>query len=356
MNGRHSRTAAIVLGFIIIVALIGACAGASDGRDGRSGLDGFSNGSNEQATGGAAPPPDGLPVDAGPAGVPGKSGETGSTVEGDGASNLVKADQPLIIKTGTLRLEVTDIPTVLSKARSAIAGLGGYVSGSQESNESDQSVAVITYRVPADRWDEALSALRALAAKVVTEQTEAVEVTGQVLDLGARIENLKVTEQALQTIMDQAAKISDVLEVQAQLTAVRGEIEQLATQKAHLEAQAALGTLTATYTVPVAVVTTAAQGWSLAAELDRAAGRLVELGQSLASAAVWAVVVGLPILLLVLIFAVPIIFVLRRAARRVGRPRPPAPLWGPPAAGSAVLATTGGEPPAGGPTGPADVA
>ena len=336
MNRQHSRTAATVLGFIIVAALIGACAGASGGSAGRGALDGFENGSSDQATGEAPLPPDGLPVDAGPA--------------GDGASNLAKPDQPLIVKTGTLRLQVSDIPTVLSKAQAAIAGLGGYVSASEESNESDQSVAVITYRVPADRWDEALSALRGLATKVVTEQTGAVEVTGQVLDLGARVANLRVTEQALQDIMEQATKISDVLEVQAQLTAVRGEIEQLATQKAHLEAQAALGTLTATYTVPVAVVTTAAQGWSLAEELDRAAARLVELGQSLASAAVWAAVVGLPILLLVLLFAVPIVFVLRRASRRVGRPRPPAPLLGSAISGSGGAGSDSGEATAAGPS------
>jgi hypothetical protein len=350
MNRRHSRTAATVLGFIILAALIGACAGASGGPDGRGGLDGFGNGSSDQATGEVPLLPDGPPADAGPAGVPGKATDPGSTSAGDGASNLVKSDQPLIVKTGTLRLQVSDIPTVLSKAQAAIAALGGYVSGSEESNESDQSVAVITYRVPADRWDEALSALRGLASKVVTEQTEAVEVTGQVLDLGARVANLRVTEQALQAIMEQATKISDVLEVQAQLTAVRGEIEQLATQKAHLEAQAALGTLTATYTVPVAVVTTAAQGWSLAEELDRAAARLVELGQSLASAAVWAAVVGLPILLLVLLFAVPIVFVLRRASRRVGRPRPPAPLLGSATSGPEGAGSDSGEAPAAGPS------
>ena len=172
-------------------------------------------------------------------------------------------------------------------------------------------------------------------------------MTGQVLDLGARIDNLKATERALQAIMDQAVKISDVLEVQAQLTAVRGEIEQLSTQKAHLEAQAAMGTLTATFTVPVPVVTTTAQGWSLAEELDRAAARLVELGQSLASAGVWLVVVGLPILLIVLILAVPVVFILRRLARRMNRPPAGPPLWGPGASAGAAPPVVGGDLPAG---------
>ena len=80
-----------------------------------------------------------------------------------------------------------------------------------------------------------------------SEQTQTDEVTGQVLDLGARIVNLQATERALQAIMDKAIKISDVLDVQAQLTDVRGQIEQLETEKKHLEEQAAYGTLDVTF-------------------------------------------------------------------------------------------------------------
>ena len=46
--------------------------------------------------------------------------------------------------------------------------------------------AEITYRIPADRWEAALDSLRGLnglTTKVVTEHTEAVEVTAQVIDL-----------------------------------------------------------------------------------------------------------------------------------------------------------------------------
>ena len=46
--------------------------------------------------------------------------------------------------------------------------------------------------------------------------------------------------------MAKATKIPDILEVQAQLTGVREEIEQLTAQKKSLEEQAALATLTVT--------------------------------------------------------------------------------------------------------------
>jgi len=68
--------------------------------------------------------------------------------------------------------------------------MGGYVGASNTSNDGDQPTAEITYRIPADRWEDALDLLRGLnglTTKVVTEHTEAVEVTGQVIDLQARI-------------------------------------------------------------------------------------------------------------------------------------------------------------------------
>jgi len=47
--------------------------------------------------------------------------------------------------------------------------------------------------------------------------------------------------------MARATKISDVLDVQEQLTGTRGEIEKLAGDKAHLQDQASYGSLAVTY-------------------------------------------------------------------------------------------------------------
>jgi len=52
----------------------------------------------------------------------------------------------------------------------------------------------ITFRVPVAKWDDALTALRKIGSKVVSEQTSANDVTSQVIDLNARIDNLKTTE------------------------------------------------------------------------------------------------------------------------------------------------------------------
>src|SRR5947199_24090 len=93
------------------------------------------------------------------------------------------------------------------------------------------------------------AALRGLADKVLTERSSTEDVTGQVVDLGARIKNLEATERALQAIMDRATEIKDVLSVQAELTKVRGQIEEMTAEKGHLVEQAAMSTLTVTFSL-----------------------------------------------------------------------------------------------------------
>ena len=140
-------------------------------------------------------------------------------------------------------------------------------------------------------------------------------MTGQVLDLGARIANLQATERALQAIMAKAVKISDVLEVQSQLTDVRGQIEQLETQKAHLEEQAAYGTLGVTFGIETVAVVEAQKGFDPAAEADRATASLVEIGQALAAAGIWFAILWLPILIVLGLIALVAFLVFRRLRR-----------------------------------------
>jgi hypothetical protein len=226
-------------------------------------------------------------------------------------------DGALVIKTGSLELEVPDLSPTLLKARTAIVGLGGYVSASQQTSGDERQVASVTYRIPAERWDEALDALKKLGTKLVGEQTQAVDVTTQVVDLEARITNLRAAEAQLQGIMARAEKIPDILEIQAQLTQVRGEIEGYVAQKENLEDQATYGTLAVTFEVPVLPVAEVQKGWELQTEVDRALAQLVQLGQALATVGIWFAIVILPVLLIGAIGLALVVMI----ARRIGLDR-----------------------------------
>ena len=246
----------------------------------------------------------------------------GGVVDGNGSQEPkpqdVVPDPNLIVRTGTMTVEVASMDAALLRARTAIAGLGGYISASDQANDGDRILASVTYRFPSARWEDAQAAIRDAATKLLSAKTGSAEITGQVLDLGARIANLRSTEQALQAIMAKATKISDILEVQNQLSSVQGQIEQLSTQEARLRDQASLATLTVMFQTPAtAVVKEVSKGWDFGAELDKAAGQLLSVGQGLATIGVWLVVVGLPIFGATIVFLLVFLFLARRIGRLV---------------------------------------
>lgn len=213
---------------ILLVTMVVAACGAAALAPGASGGAGPGLGGEDTAG-----KPDG--------GTPGGNGD------GDGGVVNPAPRDLLVIKTGNMTLQVAGIDEAVTTASQQITALGGYASASERSGDGEDAYASTTFRIPADRWDEALAALRGLAEKVLDERTGTQDVTAQVVDLGARIKNLQATEAALQQIMEQATQIKDVLAVQAELTQVREQIERLQAEKGSLEEQAAYSTLTVSF-------------------------------------------------------------------------------------------------------------
>jgi hypothetical protein len=241
------------------------------------------------------------------------AGEGEQVADGGGSAPLPEL---LIIRTGHVEIEVGDLAAAVASARTRILAVGGYVSASDESASDEEASASAVYRIPANRWDEALEGIRGLASVVRGQQVETEAVTAQVVDLGARITNLRASEAALQSIMGQATKIADVLAVQGELTTVRGEIERLVAEKALLEERAAYGTLAVVFSLPATPATDEVRrGWDPATDADRATGTLISLGQSAASVGIWLGIVGLPLAIVGTILA----FLAWRVGRRVTR-------------------------------------
>ena len=245
----------------------------------------------------------------------------------NGGAAQVAALQPLallVVHTGSLTLEAAFIDESVASATSLVAKAGGFVAGSKEAGTGPEANAVVTYRIPAAAWESTLAALRGVGT-VRDQEIKADEVTGTVLDLGARITNLRATEAALQAIMARATRIQDVLDVQKQLTDTRGQIEQLATKKAGLENQAAFGSLTVTFRPPAPAPTPRATPrpavWDPGADAEEATAKLVRIGQKAGTAGIWFAIVGLP-LLVALAVAIGAAWGLYRLASRRSRRSP----------------------------------
>ena len=296
----------------MLAALAAACGGAAT-----SGVSGPGGG----AAGGPLPAASGAAATAGPGGGQATAGgdQNGGAAsggnQGGGDPGVIDQAGLLIVKNGSLAIQVQGLDAAVDAASREIAALGGYASASQRFGDGDDAQATVTYRIPVARWDEALGDLRGLGQKVIDERFSTEEVTAQVVDLEARIANLRTTEAAFQAIMARAEKIDDILTVQAQLTEVRGQIERLTAQKTNLEGQAAFSTLTVTFALKKDPILAEQQGFSAESEIERASASLVSVLQSVATAGIWFGIVWLPILLALAVIGLTGLVIGRRLTR-----------------------------------------
>jgi hypothetical protein len=224
-----------------------------------------------------------------------------------------------IIKTGEVTVEVDNVAASLGRVRALATELGGYVGGSQAGTLEDS--ASLTLRIPADRFEDALTRLHELDGKVLSESTREEDVTSQIVDLDARIKNLEASERQYRALVERATAVDDILAVQTRLDAVRGEIEQLSAQLEQLSGLASLSTLTVTLSPSPTPVERATEDWDPGATFENATAALVGIGQSLADILIWLGIVGIPLLIVLAVATVVVARVLPMARRRL--PVPP---------------------------------
>lgn len=311
---RGTRRAAPFAAFApILLALLLAACGSGAGDAGEAQASG--GGEAAEAAGG---------LDFGDEARDAQPGQSAGGPE-PGEPNALPADQH-IIKTGEISIEVERVATELSRVRALAVELGGYV-GDSQAGTLDQS-ATLMLRIPADRFGDALIALRELDGDVISEATREEDVTTQIVDLEARIANLEASEASYRILLERAERIDDVLAVQSRLDEVRGQIEQLKAQLENVTGQAELSTLTVSLIPQAQLAETQSETWNPGAELDRALASLVGFGQGLASGLIWFAVVLLPVLLVLALLALialrGVLEIRRRMPSAVTAENPPA--------------------------------
>jgi hypothetical protein len=104
-----------------------------------------------------------------PATRPARPTRPAGDVDGKGDPSSIRgATELLIIRTGELTIEVGDLDAAVAQARARVVAAGGFVSGSDRTAEGETAAASASFRIPADRWDDALAAVQALATATRT--------------------------------------------------------------------------------------------------------------------------------------------------------------------------------------------
>ena len=160
-------------------------------------------------------------------------------------STVVGGPGPLLVRTARLSLVPRDFDTARSEMERIVAAVGGFTGRIIVSDAQRGARALTaTLRVPTAKLDETLTALKALG-HVTSESQDGEDVTQQSIDLDARLSNARASEARLKDILDKrTGRLSDVLEVERELSRVRGEIEGMEAQRKSLDRRITYADLT----------------------------------------------------------------------------------------------------------------
>jgi len=250
----------------------------------------------------------------------GKAGDT-SAEELALTSGSTAAGRPpenrKIIYTADLELVVKDFRTFEQGLPEVVEAAGGFVAARKtDRRHGDHRAGSWTIRVPVAGYNSLLSGIAAMGfAKIRNETSQ--DVTEDYVDLQARISNQRKLEaRILEMLADRSGKLTDLLEMERELSRVREEIERMEGRLRVLTDQTDLATIRltvteqATYEPPAAPTfgDRVAMAWS---------GSIHTIGQ---------VIAGLTIVCVALVpwaaIGVPSLLAFTAAAKRLGWKQP----------------------------------
>lgn len=151
----------------------------------------------------------------------------------------------MLIRNGHARVKVDSLETALAAVQQMAQRLGGYVTGvATQTGEQQVREATLTLRIPAARFDEALSGLKPLG-DVESVNVTSEDVGEEYVDIGVRLENgRRLERRLLELLQTRTGKLEEVLAVERELARVREEIERHEGRLRYLRSRADVSTLT----------------------------------------------------------------------------------------------------------------
>jgi hypothetical protein len=224
----------------------------------------------------------------------------------------------MVIYSASLRLVVVDVEQVLADVAGLARGMGGYVVSSESRESNGNRVGNASIRVPAERLDEALDGIKAMATRVDRSAISSQDVTEEFVDQEARLRTLRATEDQYLSLLTSARTVEDTLRVQQSLSQVREQIERTQGRLQFLRQSSEMALISMDISTAAGARPIDPVGWDAQATMVGALQGLVAVGYLLASLAIW-VIVFIPIW-------VPGLLLIRWWRRRRGaRPATPAP-------------------------------
>ncbi|MBS7527321.1 DUF4349 domain-containing protein [Fusibacter paucivorans] len=161
--------------------------------------------------------------------------ESPEMTSNDSSQNSQYRNGRIILKTANLSIDVESYDETVAAIKAILEGTEGYIESEQTSyktrytDRDNLRYGSFVLRVPADLFDQMLDSIKANGF-VNYDNVNSEDVTKYYRDTASQVENLKITENRLREILEKATDVSDILEIENELTRTRREIDALTNQ------------------------------------------------------------------------------------------------------------------------------
>ena len=222
------------------------------------------------------------------------------------SARLADADvvERKIVTNVDMNIRVDDVNDAIEEVTKLVDASGGFVVSVSRTEDEDETFASMSFRVPSNNLDATLSRVRDISERVERENRSAQDVTTEFVDIEARLGNLRAAEEQLLVLFERSGKVSDVLEVQRELTNVRGQIESLQGRLNYLSQTTATSLVSVWFHPTTSTAPISDPAWSPSETARGATRGLAAFGRWSADVAITVAIfspVWVPIIVLVLV-------------------------------------------------------
>lgn len=154
------------------------------------------------------------------------------SIGGTSGVSLPQDDRKIILNA-SLTIEALDFDATCSALLNALKDAGGYVSSTElysPSYEGARRHATYELRVPATQY-EAFLQNAGSAGNLINKQESTEDVTRAYVDVESRLRSLRLQEERLFEMMEQAGELETLLAIQNQLTEVQYQLDSYTSQR-----------------------------------------------------------------------------------------------------------------------------
>jgi hypothetical protein len=148
-----------------------------------------------------------------------------------------------IIKNANLRFETEDLSSTAETISKAVKKYHAQTQSDAESKTDYELKRNMTVRIPARNFEAFMADISKGVKYFDTKEISSEDVTEQYFDTEARIKAKKVLEQRYLELIGKAKKVSEILEIEKELSAIREEIEAKEGQLRFMKSRIALSTI-----------------------------------------------------------------------------------------------------------------